>query len=819
MSQIGKAFIEISADLKKFPAELRTKLKAAMKEGLAGVEFTGLDEKAVHAGETAAEELGGGFERRARSRMRRAGEEGGRSLLGGLRRIFSRNSSEGGGFFAGLSGFFGNISSSIKQAVGNATSNLSGVGSQLSGALGSVFGGGGDIMGGLKVAAFAVLIPVAVELAGALFQLGAALFALPAAGGVALGIIAPLVVGFQGFGEAVGAGLTGNTQAFNKALQGLPPSMRQVVKEFVALKPVLNSVKDALQQALFAPLVGVLAPAVSRFLKSIQGGLAGVGSSLGGLLAKALGALTSKDSLRVFNEVLATTKRIIDSFGTSLPNFIQSMINLVGVGLPFVERFAGFISDGLTKLSGWLDKVSKNGSLAKWLERAADIGGKLWYALKEIGKFVGTILDSLGDEGTDTLKGLGDAFKQLNEFFKSKQGQEFLHNLGVLAHWAGDAIVWFVKGLEAVAIIVNGVFTGVRWILAFFQGVGAGAVAAAVGIGHFFAAIGRGIGKGAGAVGDFFTKTIPEWIHKAVKFFEELPGKIVDKFNELRDKGKRAIEDALSSWYQSVLFKIGQVIGIFLSLPQLIPAALSVLGDTLKSAWDAAWNFAVGAVRSGIDNTVALVESVPKQLEAGAGAIWTWASNLWTSVSDTARHLVRAGIDDVVGFFESIPGRVRALGPKMLEAAKSIGHKIADGLRQIGDFATDLGKDVLNALKTGINWVIDGINRGIADIDAKLPGTLPRIPKLARGAVVDSPTLALVGEAGPEVVVPLSNPKRAQELAEQSGLLNLLNRGARTVVNVIAYLDPSGVLIPTMKTIVNDTLDQQGDELPFARAA
>ena len=36
------------------------------------------------------------------------------------------------------------------------------------------------------------------------------------------------------------------------------------------------------------------------------------------------------------------------------------------------------------------------------------------------------------------------------------------------------------------------------------------------------------------------------------------------------------------------------------------------------------------------------------------------------------------------------------------------------------------------------------------------------------------PTPALVGEAGPEVIIPLTRPQRAVDLVQQSGLLGLL---------------------------------------------
>jgi len=43
--------------------------------------------------------------------------------------------------------------------------------------------------------------------------------------------------------------------------------------------------------------------------------------------------------------------------------------------------------------------------------------------------------------------------------------------------------------------------------------------------------------------------------------------------------------------------------------------------------------------------------------------------------------------------------------------------------------------------------------------------------KLANGKIVNSPEIAMIGEAGPEVVIPLTRPQRAMELMQQTGLL------------------------------------------------
>lgn len=46
----------------------------------------------------------------------------------------------------------------------------------------------------------------------------------------------------------------------------------------------------------------------------------------------------------------------------------------------------------------------------------------------------------------------------------------------------------------------------------------------------------------------------------------------------------------------------------------------------------------------------------------------------------------------------------------------------------------------------------------------------PGVPQLAAGGILDSPTLAVVAEAGPEAVVPLTRPRRAAQIMAQAGL-------------------------------------------------
>jgi hypothetical protein len=94
----------------------------------------------------------------------------------------------------------------------------------------------------------------------------------------------------------------------------------------------------------------------------------------------------------------------------------------------------------------------------------------------------------------------------------------------------------------------------------------------------------------------------------------------------------------------------------------------------------------------------------------------------------------------------------------------------------MSDFLGNIWNTIKAIVKTGVDDVIGAINAFINALDAihislpsiSIPGTklstpavnlgfsIPDIPMLAEGGFVTSPTLALIGEAGPEAVMPLS---------------------------------------------------------------
>jgi hypothetical protein len=105
---------------------------------------------------------------------------------------------------------------------------------------------------------------------------------------------------------------------------------------------------------------------------------------------------------------------------------------------------------------------------------------------------------------------------------------------------------------------------------------------------------------------------------------------------------------------------------------------------------------------------------------------------------------------------------IRSSGVDLLDTIKGI---IDRGLR-VANIFYDL-RDAAYSVARAINSIPSlpsGIGAGL-------------LPFFANGGIVTRATAAVIGEAGPEVVLPLNRPRRALELAMESGLFSVLASG------------------------------------------
>lgn len=237
-----------------------------------------------------------------------------------------------------------------------------------------------------------------------------------------------------------------------------------------------------------------------------------------------------------------------------------------------------------------------------------------------------------------------------------------------------------------------------------------------------------------------------------------------------------AIKSAIATvvdWFKSYVWPvlqvyIGLIVGYYTFLWKVVKAVFTGIWNAIRAVvdWFAAtvwprlktvigwivayytflWN-AVKTVFTGIFNAIAAVvnwfrdTAWPKIKAAidlvsrGFGIMWTAVKTVWDDVWGK--------VSGVVTLLEGAATRI-----------KSAFSGIWDGIKHAAQAALDV-------VRTAWNSTVGGKTLTIPSIPAigtfpGFPGFSYDIPYLADGGIVRSPTLAMIGEAGPEAVVPLT---------------------------------------------------------------
>ncbi|AMD96167.1 hypothetical protein AXE83_00575 [Streptococcus sp. oral taxon 431] len=153
----------------------------------------------------------------------------------------------------------------------------------------------------------------------------------------------------------------------------------------------------------------------------------------------------------------------------------------------------------------------------------------------------------------------------------------------------------------------------------------------------------------------------------------------------------------------------------------------------------------------------------------------SWFGNTFTS----AYNAVKNAFSSIGSFFSGVWSTVQNI---FVNAGQMVGDAVGGAFRSAVNA-------VLGTIENVVNGFIGMIN-GVLDAVRSLPGLgwvgsvgYVSLPRLARGGIVDSPTIAMIGEAGKEAVVPLEN----------TGFIQTLGRVVSgAVVNAMAGVSPQG---------------------------
>lgn len=225
--------------------------------------------------------------------------------------------------------------------------------------------------------------------------------------------------------------------------------------------------------------------------------------------------------------------------------------------------------------------------------------------------------------------------------------------------------------------------------------------------------------------------------------------------------------------------------------------AIQFVIDIVQALWDksegvrafiaGAFGLAIDAIKLQFDVWKAAIQFVIDVLQA------VWDKGI--EVKDFLVGAFTTALDGIKVAFDLVKDAVQFLIDKLDDAWDS-----TEDLRAIlsgaFDRALDGAETALGAVKDAVGFVSDALETAIGWVQSlidwvkKIPtpssiiGSIkdfgPGIPgfDLAAGKIVTRPEIHRVGEAGAEAVIPLTNPGRAMELMQQSGLGEMWSRAA-----------------------------------------
>ena len=494
------------------------------------------------------------------------------------------------------------------------------------------------------------------------------------------------------------------------------------------------------------------------------------------------------DSLRASlgQGFIAAVTPVIKVINTIMGKLVQ----LANVFSAFMKRLFGVKSDSSSGIGAVASDVSSaTNAMDNLSNSTSGVGSAAKKAAKEIKGLMGIDeINTISSTGSDSDSGSGDSSGIGNigmddwDFSQQEKATDgLLSKVEVFADRVRNIFKnisnFIKKHKEIILSIIGGLVSG---IIAFFiagnWGAITGAIASVIGwieliptaLGLAGLALTTPAALIAGAVAVVTTAFLYLW-------------QTSDSFRNALINGWNALVSALTPYFKAIMGAL-KLVGDFL---------VTVLKPILFLLWDA-WCTVVDNIvkvtmslwTNCIAPVVKFLGECLKKIIDGLNEIWqvwkptiekigeiliviwnnclkpviNWLGNEFIQAFRNVGNYIKPILESLKimfgGLIDFIVGVFTGNWQKAWQGVQNIFRGIFDGL-------TNIAKKPLNAIIDAINAMIRGLNK--IKLPNWIPGfggmgiNIPTIPKLAKGGIVDAPTIAMVGEAGKEAVMPLEN--------------------------------------------------------------
>ena len=399
-------------------------------------------------------------------------------------------------------------------------------------------------------------------------------------------------------------------------------------------------------------------------------------------------------------------------------NFSAAMAEVGKIAMPIVTKLKNAVANFVTENKPMLEEFG-----TKIGEILEDVGGKVEKVIAYVSENLGTILPILA-----TVVGTIIALKIAISAYNLVMGTyKVIMGIAAAVQWAyntalfGCPVIWIIAAIMAIIAVI--VLMVVYW----------DEIVVAV--------------KKAWEWIVNILSQVGEWIYTnviqpVVQFF-------VDLWNSI-------IAGLQSAWQWIVNLLITVATWIWSNVISPILTFYVNFWTAVINGVVSAWNWIVGLL-----STVAswVNENVIQPLVNFFTGLWEKVTVIFGQVASWFSEKFQAAYDGITNIFSKIGEFFSGVWETIKTIFTDIGQSIADGVS--GAFKSTVNA-VLGFADSIINGFIGSVNSAI-DIINEIPlveiPLIPEIniPRLATGGVVDGSTVANVGEAGAEAIVPLEN--------------------------------------------------------------
>nr|DAY27241.1 MAG TPA: minor tail protein [Caudoviricetes sp.] len=424
---------------------------------------------------------------------------------------------------------------------------------------------------------------------------------------------------------------------------------------------------------------------------------------------------------QAINDMVDSISRLYDTYYRPTIELVsKSISNIIG---SFVKGWNEHIQPIIKKLGqGFSDTISKH--ISPFIQKVLDMMASFYELYQVIVQYVSPVISFIVEQLTRVL---APTLEYIGEVFR------------ILFNTVADIFGGIADFIKGVFDIITGILTG------------------------DMSKIFDGFTETGDAIMNILSTILTGLLDLTVAALKVIWDTIVAIFQGIWD-GIVAVFSPVAEWFAGVFQAAWDgIIAIFTDLATWfgdrwteVTTALSNVGTWFTDMFQKAWNGLTGIFAN----------------------IGTWFGERWNDVTNalanvatwfgsifkTAFEAVKNAFSTIGSFFSGVWTTVKNI---FVNAGQMVGSAVGGAFRSAVNAVLGTIENVVNGFVGMINGVIGMIN--------KIPGVslgsigYVSLPRLARGGIVDSPTVAMIGEAGKEVVMPLENTGFLQTMGRVVG--------------------------------------------------